>query len=503
MLIGFYFIFVLAPLSWTLFQMGISFSSESLSPLFFLLLGRATFFTLLQAFLSTSAVAIFGFFTSYFYFLWGCSSQTRKLLLFLSTLLFTISPTLLSLALLFFFSQFFESAPPLGLGLIVLCHFLINALFFSSTLWSRIDRFILADGEELLEYLDTLGMTKKQKALKIIPTIFRIHAQSALPQVFFWSFTSFTPILFLGKSPYNTSPELLLYYSLYNDADASRLFVITLLCALISFLIFKSFRKNIFISEVSRKIPLNGTLKKESSYFSLFSWGLLFLFFSAPLLFSLGQNLSISQITSLPLTEIAYATVGTLCLVFFSSLLTLSWSALALLGTSRARSFLSKFYFLSPVFILLGWIELDIESKIPSFFNVNFAAYFLVSLGLFLGVLPWLTRQIEFQIKSLPQSFEELAFTWGSRTPFYLRKILWPQLYPSVIKLTATISLWSIGEYIFSKSYLFSSTTLPLLIEESTRRYDFHASSAGITTSILLSAILVSFLLTLRTNRNA
>lgn len=498
-LLLFFILFAILPVVWAFTQMGFSFYSESLSSVFFKILTKSVVFAFLQSALSILAISFFSFFIAILYFSAPPTILIKRALVFCATFLFTLSPTLLAFTILHGF-RFFNLEAPLGIGLIVFCHFMLNALFFSVSLWERIDRFLSLDGEELLNYLNAMGATSLQKTKLLLLPLFKSEASSLFPQIFVWCFTSFSPVILLGEYPRNTSPETLLYYSLLNDLDGTRMFVIFISTFLLSLLLYKIFPQNSKSSKTTGShSPLyrEPPLQKKPLFFQA-TWLLITAFFILPFLPLFVLNLGpLFKISSSSTHELLNSATGTLFVAILTMLFSFLISIVAIFANSKGRQLISRFYFLSPVFILMGWLEtgfLNSQLIIP---------HVLVALGLTLTMLPWILRQIDFFYLSLPDHFEDYAQTLGMNSFLFFKHILWPQSKALVIRISCVLGMWSFGEFLFSNALLPRAATLSLYIEDSLQRYRFNEASGALLISIAICLLFSVLASNINENRNA
>jgi ABC-type Fe3+ transport system permease subunit len=98
-------------------------------------------------------------------------------------------------------------------------------------------------------------------------------------------------------------------------------------------------------------------------------------------------------------------------------------------------------------------------------------------------------------VESLPPEHKDLALSLGMKNYSYIKNYLWPEVGPSIWRLSLLFSLWSLGEYTFSKAFLSRSSTLALFIEEKLRRYQFAEASLALSLSLSISVIVVTLLL--------
>jgi ABC-type Fe3+ transport system permease subunit len=120
---------------------------------------------------------------------------------------------------------------------------------------------------------------------------------------------------------------------------------------------------------------------------------------------------------------------------------------------------------------------------------------FCIALGAFFTVFPWMHHHLRSQVDRISEEQSLFCLSLGMSSYDYLKLFLWPQLRPAIMRIALLISLWSLGEYTFSKALLNRSSTLSLFIEENLRRYQFADAGVALSLSLLLSAIVVTPLL--------
>lgn len=475
----FYFLLVPLPIGISLIRLIPGFDPSLLTPVFFEVLLKTILFSLGQASLSVFIIALFVYCLSAYFF---SRPPTRNNLFYfeaISFLSFSLSPTLVSLCLIFVFFDLFGHVLN-GLYAILLCHFLLNAAYFSSQFLNRSVKQISGSKSHQLSYLKSLGASRSNmRSLLLIP-LFIQDLKSWAPQVFIWCFYSFTPVLLLSDKAQQKSPDLLLYYSLLNDPTGTRLLIIFLVTAAVSLCLnFFIKQKNTVLdpAEDNQSTPTKTTLLQK---YLLLLVGLFFLF---PFAYSALSPVSNQFIFSEELTSILGPTLIIFVLSFVFSFLFCSLSALC----GREIKTISQFRFLSPPMLLLGlFFFVQLTPRAPLVW---------ISLGTFLSIAPWLHHKIHARILSLPQETTHYCLSLGISNFKYFRIYLWPAIKPICFRLSLLVSLWSLGEYTFSNAFLDTNSTLALFIEEKIRRYNFAEASTALSLSLLLSFIVVLTLL--------
>ncbi len=474
-LVGIYCLLALVPLSFTLAQYSIQLDSEFLSPIFFLLLLRSVLFSALQASLSVVSIGLFVFFFGVYFHSRTHSSTLRRLIELVGFLSFSLSPTLVALSLLMT-SSHIGGELPAGILAIVLCHFLLNAVFLGSFFLRRLDRFFNGQGEDLALTLKSWGATPLQKSRYLWWPIFFVDFKSWAPQVFLWSFMSFAPIVLLSAGPHQNTPEVLLYYSLLNDPSGSRLLVIFLLTASLSFFLNRYAQQAKPAHEESVEF-MGPTQTATQTHVKILIFFLLTLLLS-PFLYSVLTPLIYSSGISSELFNVLVPSG----IIFLSTfLIAILLGCLSLFGDKELKV-VSFCNFISAPMILMGSLSFLSESQAP---------YPLISLGAFLAVFPWFYRQLRFQVERIPEDLKNLSLSLGLKNFSYFKLCLWPLTKSSILRLSLLTSLWSLGEYTFSKALLNRSSTLALFIEEKLRRYQFNEAAAALSLSLIISFIVV------------
>lgn len=476
LLILLYSALVIIPLTFTLFNYATDFDFTLLSPLFFWILLKATFFALSQACVSVLLIALFSYFTVSYFYQKKSSSFSKRLLEVSGLLSFSLSPTLVALSLIFSFSALFKVAPS-GFWAIVLCHFLMNAAYFCSQFYKKAERFNSREGASLSLYLNSLGASSSQKRALLLRPLFLEDFKSWFPQVFLWCFMSFAPIVLLAANTGQNTPELLLYYSLLNDPSGSRMIVIFLLTATLSFFLtryaYRIPRNKIYENFVA---PVSIQKNKLHSYL-LIGLSTLLLF---PFLFTL-----ISPLASVPSLspELLESLIPTFIIFVCSFIFSLFFGICSAL-CSKEIKLISFCNFISAPMLLLGFFAF--EATDPS------GAYPLIALGALLALFPWAHRRVRSFVDALSPDHKALALSLGMRNFSYFKNYLWPEIGPALWRLSLLFSLWSLGEYTFSKALLNRNATLALFIEEKLRRYQFAEASLALSLSLGVSVIVVT-----------
>ncbi len=476
LLTALYSALVIIPLSFTLLSYATDFDLSLLSPLFFWILFKATIFALTQAGVSVLLIALFSYFTVAFFYQKKNSAFSKRILESSGLLSFSLSPTLVALSLIFSFSAITRTIPS-GFWAIVLCHFLMNAAYFCSQFYKKAERFYAREGYSLSLYLTSLGATTTQKRKFLLRPLFIEDFKSWFPQVFLWCFMSFAPVLLLAANTGQNTPELLLYYSLLNDPSGSRMLIIFLLTATLSFFLtryaYRFPRNKIFEGFVSPQNPLQN---KTQSYL-LIGLSLVLLF---PFLFTFLSPLRTAPHLS---SELFESIIPTLIIFVCSFIFSLFFGICSTL-CSKEIKLISFCNFISGPMLLLGFFNFEVSD--PSM------AYPIIALGALLALLPWAHRRVRSFVEALPPDHKALALSLGMRNFSYFKNYLWPEIGPALWRLSLLFSLWSLGEYTFSKALLNRNSTLALFIEEKLRRYQFDEASLALSLSLGVSVIVVT-----------
>jgi ABC-type Fe3+ transport system permease subunit len=481
-----YFFTVWVPLLYAFVSLGLNFSFEALNLSFFYLLTRSTLFGLIQAFLSVLLIAFFSFSVGYFKIFNNLNIFSFRLFTFVSIFLFSLSPTLSALSILNLINLI-KIPYSQGLPSILFCHFMMNGLFVSFLFMKRVDRFMSPQTKDLDFFLRSLGSSRINYLKYFFWPLFKNDFFSWAPQVFFWCFNSFAPILLLAESTQQVTPEILFYYSILNDRSGGRILFIFFLNLFLGIFFNRVFEKSFLLQEnYSNKIQTKFfSNKKFFSVFISFFCILFFLPFGVSLLqafrsFSFQNSLFFSK----DLWD-SFLISSAIALLAF----TFSFIAGFLCLIAKQNSFVIKYSnILSPPFILLGWLELGFNS------SNNLTSVFIISLASFLTVFPWFYRQLKSQREQFPQDLASYCLTLGMTPLHFIRKIIYPFHKETLLKLASVTSLWAFGEYAFSKVFFNKSQSLPLFIDENLRRYNFDASSLGILLFLFGSFILISIL---------
>ena len=484
LLLTLYSFFVLIPLLKGLARYSLDFSIDFLSPAFLEVLLRSVFFSLAQATVSVLLLALFIFSFSALHLDNPLSARAQKFFSSVGLLTFSLSPTLVALSLLMLGASLFQSRTR-GFWAIVLCHFLLNFAFFASLFYSRFARFLSSQGKELSLLLKSLGAPQTRVLKELLWPVFLADFKSWAPQVFLWCFTSFAPIILLSSGNAQSTPEVLLYYSLLNDPSGTRLLLIFLLTAALSLIInFFASRAPARHEERAAPMPNNLRGKKNLLLYSLSTLLLL------PFLYSLFSPLFYFKNATIP-SQLFSGLQATLLVFLLSFLFSFAVGILSLLCKKEIK-LLSYSNFISAPMILLGFLEFS--SSLGNQ-ESNTLPYVLIAWGGLLAVLPWFHRQIQSQLKQTPPELPLLCASLGMNTFQYLKNFLWPQCSATLIKLCLLLSLWSLGEYSFSKALLNRSSTLALYVDEELRNYHFAEAAFGISLTLVLSLVVVIALL--------
>ena len=484
----FYFSVIWLPLIYAFISLSLQISSETLTSSFFYLLARSSLFGILQASLSVLLIAAFSFAFGYLNVFYKFSLSSQKTISIIALFLFSLSPTIAALSLLNL-GNFFKLSSAQGLSWIVACHFMMNALFVSFLFAKRLERFQSSQSHELIPLLKSFGTSKTKFIHVYLWPIFKNDFFSWAPQIFLWCFSSFAPVLLLSEGPHQSTPEILFYYSILNDRSGARIFCILLLNLFLGFFLNRSFGKSLSLGESSSNkdsLKIDSIQKSKFSYFLI----LISICFLFPFLLTLLQTISfIGNPKILFFFQELLTPLSTSFLISLCCFLLSFFVGFLCVIAKQDSPLIQYSNILSPPFILFAWLETGLRSE------NHFTSIFLVSTASFLSVFPWFYRQIKTQRDQLPIEWGLYCLSLGM-TPFtYFRKILFPQNKNTLFKLAGVSSLWAFGEYAFSKVFFEKSETLPLYIDENLRRYNFDASSFGISLAYLGSFLIVFLIL--------
>ncbi|TGN20537.1 sulfate ABC transporter permease subunit CysT [Leptospira idonii] len=157
---------------------------------------------------------------------------------------------------------------------------------------------------------------------------------------------------------------------------------------------------------------------------------------------------------------------------------------------------------LTTIYAKNGWIGSLLD---PYGIKIAYTPAGIVLALVFIG-FPFVVRTVQPVLEDLPKELEESAFCLGA-TPFQtFRKVLFPELWPSLLAGTGMAFARGIGEYgsvVFISGNLPGKTEiLPLLIITKLEQYEY-AKATGIAVVMLVLSFIIMFTINYFQNRSS
>jgi thiamine transport system permease protein len=472
-------VFVFIPLVLFIVQALFSFDTTALSPVYLQLLLRAFFAGSLQALISASLVCFFSS-TLALMLLKNSKSNIRlrlSSLKIIGVLYFVMPGT--ALALIFYNLPWGFSEILRGWPLIVLAHVCWSLLFVSESLYQRLHAWMEAEGFDLLRVAQTLGASAWSSTWHVVFPFFKTELRSTFALVFVWSLGAFSTVLLLGLGPQHSTPEVLLFYTLLNDMNSSRLLILLVLTlALQSFVIRKTYLKYI---PLRLSVPDSDVQNKDSPATGIphFSRHIPF-FVSALFAFFLVLHLKGIFVSERP-PELFAALKNSLAYSFMSSSIALFFCLLLALASPQARRICLLAFALSPVILASLWTSLLAPYLDTSDFLSSVS---VASLGLALLLLPLMALWIDGALSSLHRDYRIYSQSLGLNLWQHFTSIELPLLKPFFERIVIYSFCIALGDLALSSLFLREFDLLPLMARRLTQSFNFGASSWVLFTTL-------------------
>ncbi len=481
---------VLIPFLYFLIRASLEFRIESLSWVFIQILFRSLGISFIQAFTSALLVLVIGLIVGTMLALCRSTVFLRlgNFVNMLGALAF-ILPTLSISFLVMDLAKHLVWVPSQGLWAIVLAHFLINVLFVVSMVQFRINSWLNAEGRELCEAAASLGAKGTAFYKETFLLLWKDLTKTYFPLVFLWSFTAFTTVVILGGSPQFASPEVLLYYSLQNDLDLTR---ILLLVAVQFFVLFFVLRKGIVSNQVVSVLNASTEQKLSEQALGFFQSSkakkaaLLIVLF---ILICPFMWMVISPVTFLLKgisvdSRLSWAFVNSAVLAVFTSVFSCFWALCLLCVGSKFRRLFVYLLGFSTTLLLgfwmaIGWDTL-FESKIMGQIILGAFALSIVQVPL---ASFWLERRIQ----SFACEAFEAAASLGCTRVGALRFLYIPQLRDVIVKITFVAGVGAVGELAIAQLFVHDADLVAGLSHRLMLRYDFSGAYWVLISLVLMS----------------
>jgi len=411
----------------------------------------------------------------------SCRPSRRKIpaqvLQNLGNTLFILPGTAIALLLFALPTSLLESAE--GWLLIVSAHVVWSSFFVASHLFERLSDWLESEGADLLRVTRSLGASPHASLKAVVYPLLWEEFRSWFPLIFLWSLGAFSTVLLLGSGPQHSTPEVLLYYTLSNDLDSTRLLILFAVSLCLQLLLL-----SLFTRTPVRSAPARFVLNSDSALVSkrrqrveLPSRGTLLTISTGSML--LVGVLIVIQATSifrsgLPDPELWSGLSNSVSYALLTSL----FCFVLLLALAASRSTLRKsalfLLALSPVLIATSWTSIGLGGvsalgKLPSLL--------LCALALALLQLPFAALWIERSLSALSSETLLYARSAGLSRRQIFWKIEVPYLRPVFEKLLTYAFCIALGEIALASIWMKEMPLLSLASKKLAQSYDFHSAS--------------------------
>ncbi len=463
---------------------------SSLSSIFFKLLGRAFFFGVGQAFASAvfsvglAFVVALGLLTLRD----GARQKLATAVRGLGQSLFVLPGTAIALLVLSVSASLREIVG--AWTLIIAAHALWSSLFIASHVFERLEAWLDAEGADLLRASQSLGASTMASLKCVVFPLLLIEVRTWFPLIFLWSFGAFSTVFLLGSGPQHSTPEVLLYYTLMNDLDSSRLlvlFVLNLTIGVALLRLFSNQDSSLSSGRLLLSVDSQSAVKHEALTLpmrALFTALSLILVLGAALLM-LGQVYAILQ-GGLPDPSIWKGLSSSLSYAALVSALSLGlmlWTARASSHTRKALSYLLA---VSPVLLAASWSHFAFmgASERPLLLSMLVCA-----AGLSLLQVPFAALWIERSLASMNSDLALYARSAGLSDSQIYWSLKLPYLRPVFEKVLIYVFCIALGEIALASIWLREAPPLALAAKRLTQSYDFQ-SAAWIFVLTFVAALL-------------
>jgi ABC-type Fe3+ transport system permease subunit len=462
----------------------------SLTAIFFKLLGRAFIFGISQAFLSALFSIGFAFVValSLLSLRNGPRQKLAALIRALGQSLFVLPGTAIALLVLSLSATLREAAG--AWTLIIAAHALWSSLFIASHVFERLEAWFDSEGADLMRAARSFGAPSLASLKCVVAPLLLQETRTWFPLIFLWSFGAFSTVFLLGSGPQHSTPEVLLYYTLMNDVDTSRLlvlFVLNLASGVVLLRLTSDPKASLSSgrllpsqdSERSTQneilhLPARATLQALSAALVVGVCGLLVV----QVFGILKGGLPDAAIWKGLASSLGYAV-----LVSAVSLGLMLWTSRA---SSRSRQALSYLLAVSPVLLAASWSHFAFMGEAQRPLLVS---YFVCALGLSLLQIPFAALWIERSLSAMNPDLELYARSAGLSDSQIFWSLRVPYLRPIFEKLLSYVFCIALGEIALASIWLRESPPLALAAKRLTQSYDFQ-SAAWIFVLTFVAALL-------------
>ncbi len=405
---------------------------------------------------------------------------------FLGDLFFTLPGVVSSFLFIVLFEGVFPGLTQ-GLESVIGCHVLFSIFWVASNLSFKMRTWINAGGKAEVEAQAVMGGGKFFDIFVVGPVGRKIlrESRSLAPYLFVVFFTSFSTVLILGGGPRNSTPEVMLFYSLLHDFGSLRTWVWILSVFMMSWLL-GGILKNMGLESKDSLIGLAGGAEKSQATEN-YLWG--------PWLASLQKNCSIFvqsfilifvcflswgffkflsfDFSKVDLGEARAAFLGSFSFVGCVALWILFFSSFFMLPLRPLRSALNRFWLLgsgwyAAFFLTIGW---------GTRLQTPFEKFFVGSLIFSISLLPLISRWVRPLEEILTRSEVEAAKVLGANRKNLIFDFVLPRMLPFWGRIVVLGCLMALGDLALSTLFLGDTETLTTWGRRLSQRYNFSGMS--------------------------
>lgn len=450
--------------------------------LFFALLGKSVFFTMLQAALSALVSMALALLIALVFFSnvrWSHGWWGRALR---SLGLFSFSmPGAVWGFLVLFLAWKIPMLPSQGVFALVFAHVLGFTAFVGMSLLAQLESWASAGGTLEIQTARSLGASTPALVRRIIFPVIRGSLKSYFVLVLIWSFSAFSTVLLLAGAPSRSSPEVLLFSALSLEGVGARVAVLFVLQLAVGLAASRFLRArantNLFDLGVEQK-----KTKDARMVWPVWLVGLAFACFALlglPWLLVVWQGLAGMGY----LKDLWGAIMGSLVLVVLFGLVSWWIQRALVLSAAVFRCNLILFIGISPVMLLCSWMALPVERILA---GQSWLQLPLCALALSAASMPWWALVLDRQLRGLRGTQSDVAQSLGcpeSQIPRVLGLRTTADTRRRFLLLGGVAALGDLG----ASSLLVSDWPLMALeLRRLAARYEFQATGSLILVAMVL-----------------
>ena len=496
-LVALLFVFLALPFFRSLGLSLVHFEFGAVTGVFASIVVRAVGVTLLQATLSTALVGVSAVFVGVFFAFTDFSGRRwfLKCVDVCGSTMFVLPGLVVALFVLDV-QRKIQAEPTIGLWPVVFAHVVMNYLWVGGQMAKRFEVWFEREGCEQIEAARSLGARGLSMWIEFLSPIARQELRGWLPLVFQWSALAFTTVLILGGGPRFSSPEVLLFYSLQNNFDLSRVLLLLLIQLGFGWVVIRSgllqkeeaakYFSGTAIATESKQKPFFASKRALEILFWLIAGVVLI-----PALALLAQPLTVLVQWFSGSFAVPDGFAEALSLSLGLALAAAVWASLffgLLLACQRElRRNIALLAVLSGTFLAACWMGLGVDLLLR---NHKILQVVVSGLGLALGQAPLSAFWIERRLREMPDAVIESAASLGANFVARLKCIVFPHVADLWLRVVTLALLGAMGEVAISSIFLQDQMTLALLGRRLAGHYDFSGSSLVLATILLVCGCL-------------